>query len=86
MTEDRGDDWVADVMRSPLDHRVWCVVLPETDMMTGALHASTSLRRCKAYAAAQVAHYLDVEPADIVWTLTDDGAWSATLPPTPGAT
>lgn len=67
------EDWHAHVMRSPLDARVWCAILPDADMMTGALHASTSLRRAKKYAETEAVNALfDRDPDALTWVRAGD--------------
>lgn len=71
-------DWHALVVRSPLDDRVWCAVLPDVDMTAGAMHASTSARRCREYAEPLALRYADAAPGDLVWLRTDADTWTLT--------
>lgn len=59
--------WHASVTPSPLDDRVWVVVIPDTDTYSGAMHASTSLRRCKAYAEEKATAALMDREAPLKW-------------------
>lgn len=68
---DVSDEWVGSVGRSGLDSKVWVAVLPDTDTYTGAMQASTSLRKCKAH----VERHVD---GKVRWE-NDEGHWNAYL-------
>jgi len=72
-----GDSWLATVVRSPLDDRVWCACLPSMDQVAGAMHASTSVRRAKAYAEEQARQALDHLPdVNLVWVRESADTWA----------
>lgn len=76
---DDSDQWIGSVVRSALDSRVWVAVMPDTDTMTGAMGASTSLRKCKHHVANTAAHWLDADPSEVRWERSTDGSWEAYL-------
>lgn len=73
---DDEEDWVGSVEHSLIDSRVWVAVLPDTDMLTGAMGASTSLRICKRHVEKEVAGYSRFGP--IRWEKDPEtGSWNA---------
>lgn len=65
----------ASVIRSPLDDRVWCAVIPGDDQWSGTMHASTSLRRCKRYAEGKVDQHLGDDLGPVGWFRTSADSW-----------
>lgn len=75
-------EWVGAVVVSPLDRSVWVAVLPDQDAYTGAMHASTSRRKCQRHVTDSVSRDLGVEATDIEWVLDGDRrSWDAYLRP-----
>jgi hypothetical protein len=68
--DDRRDEWLGSIVRSQIDQRVWVAVVPETDVMDGAMAASTSLRACKAHVERQYDDWT------VEWVRDADGSWS----------
>ena len=70
-------DDVGMVVRSPIDAKVWIAVPSgQWDIHTGAMHASTSLRKCKAHVedCAQTS-FAEDPPMSLHWSKNAAGEW-----------
>lgn len=65
------DLWVGSIIRSGIDSRVWVVGLADGDTYSGAMQASTSLRRAKSYATEACAR----SGIDVEFVRTESGEW-----------
>lgn len=70
-------DDVGMVVRSPIDDKVWIAVPSgQWDIHVGAMHASTSLRKCKDHVEGCArTSFAEDPPIDFTWTKNAQGEW-----------
>jgi hypothetical protein len=68
-------EYLGIAVRSELDWGVWVAVLPDVDIATGAMQASTSINKVKRYIEGEVARWPGHRDVEGEWVRRDKDCW-----------